>query len=207
MLRYSWIRKIRARAVIAAPRRAAAPRLSADAQLLFEPSRDGVPAAGKRPDHDAVRRVQVGDDRPGHMPQPPGHPVSLHRVADRSSRPPVRPSGHVATESLQRRACTTMSGCTARTPWLTVAPNSVDRVIRYCAGSTALDPASNHAVSARRPLRRRLDTMARPARVRIRSRKPMHPRTAPVVRLKGPLALGHGCLSSLRLAVASDAQV
>ena len=65
-----------------------------------------------------------------------------------------------------------MSGCTARTPWLTVAPNSVDRVIRYCAGSTALDPASNYAVSERRPLRRRFDTIARPARVRIRSRNP-----------------------------------
>ena len=37
--------------------------------------------------------------------------------------------------------------------------------------------------------------------------KPMHPRTAPVVGLKGPLALGHGCHSSLRLATASDAQV
>src|SRR3954466_11023444 len=34
----------------------------------------------------------------------------------------------------------------------------------------------------------------------------MHPRTAPVVGLKGPLALGHGCHSSLRLATTSDAQ-
>jgi len=30
----------------------------------------------------------------------------------------------------------------------------------------------------------------------------MNPRPAPVVRLEGPLALGHGCLSSLHLAVA-----
>lgn len=35
-----------------------------------------------------------------------------------------------------RRTCTTRSGCVARTPCLTVAPNSADRVIRYCAGST-----------------------------------------------------------------------
>ncbi len=35
----------------------------------------------------------------------------------------------------------------------------------------------------------------------------MHPRTAPVVGLKGPLALGHGCHSSLRLATTSDARV
>jgi hypothetical protein len=77
-----------------------------------------------------------------------------------------------ASSSTDRSACTTRSGWTARTPRLTVNPKSVDRVIRYRAGSTALDPASNHAVRERRPLLRRLDTMARPARVRIRSRKP-----------------------------------
>jgi hypothetical protein len=32
--------------------------------------------------------------------------------------------------------------------------------------------------------------------------EPMHPRTATVVGLKGPLALGHGCLSLLRMASA-----
>jgi hypothetical protein len=35
----------------------------------------------------------------------------------------------------------------------------------------------------------------------------MDPRTAPVVGLKGPFALGHGCHSSLRLAITSGAQV
>ena len=34
----------------------------------------------------------------------------------------------------------------------------------------------------------------------------MHPRTAPVVGLKGPLALGHGCHSLLRLATAFGTQ-
>jgi hypothetical protein len=73
---------------------------------------------------------------------------------------------------VDRRECTTKSGWTARTPLVTVSPKSVDRVIRYWAGSTALDPATNHAVRERRPLPRRADTMARPARVRMRSRKP-----------------------------------
>ena len=77
-----------------------------------------------------------------------------------------------ASSSTDRSACTTRSGWTARTPRLTVNPKSVDRVIRYRAGSTALNPASDHAVRERRPLLRRPDTMARPARVRIRSRKP-----------------------------------
>ena len=65
------------------------------------------------------------------------------------------------------------SGCAARTPHLTVASNSVDRLIRLRAESTAQEPVGeDQAESARRPLRRRPDTMARPARVRMRSRKP-----------------------------------
>ncbi len=43
-----------------------------------------------------------------------------------------------APSSTDRSACTTRSGWTARTPRLTVNPKSVDRVIRYRAGSTAL---------------------------------------------------------------------
>jgi hypothetical protein len=64
------------------------------------------------------------------------------------------------------------SGCTVRIPYFTVASNSVDRLMRLRAGSTAKNPACDQADSARRPLRRRLDTMERPARVRIRKRKP-----------------------------------
>lgn len=41
------------------------------------------------------------------------------------------------SEVFARTACTTRSGCAARTPLLMVVPNSVDRVIRYRAGSTA----------------------------------------------------------------------
>src|SRR5215471_7128280 len=45
--------------------------------------------------------------------------------------------------------------------------------MRLRAGSTAQEPVGkDQAVSARRPLRRRPDTTARPALVRIRSRKP-----------------------------------
>lgn len=65
-----------------------------------------------------------------------------------------------------------MSGCAMRVPCFTVASNSVDRVMRLRAGSTAKDLTCDQAESARRPLRRRPDTIARPARVRIRNRKP-----------------------------------
>jgi hypothetical protein len=67
----------------------------------------------------------------------------------------------------------TMSGWTVRFPCLTVASKSVDRVMRLRAESTAVTPEfGGQAVSERRPLPRRFDTIARPALVRIRSRKP-----------------------------------
>ena len=110
-----------------------------------------------------------------------------------------------ASLSPARNACTTRSGCTARTPRLTVAPKSVDRVIRYRAGSTALDPASNHAVSLRRPLPRRFDTIARPARVRIRSRNPCTRARRRLLGWKVRLPLATAVHSSLRLASAIHA--
>src|SRR5271165_6006147 len=65
-----------------------------------------------------------------------------------------------------------MSGCTVRIPYFIVASNSLDRLMRLRAESTAETRRCDQAVSARRPLRRRLDTIERPARVRIRKRKP-----------------------------------
>jgi len=43
---------------------------------------------------------------------------------------------------LPRRTCTTTSGCTVRMPYFTVASNSVDRLMRLRAGSTAQNPSS-----------------------------------------------------------------
>ncbi len=92
-------------------------------------------------------------------------------TAEPTDLPTTKPIRGPAAPLGSRRRCTTRSGCAARTPCLTVAPNSVDRVIRYCAGSTSL-PEQTQAVSERRPLRRRPVTIARPARVRIRRRNP-----------------------------------
>ena len=52
-------------------------------QFLFESRRDRVPAAGQRADHHPVGGIQFGDHRAGHMPQPTGHPVPLHRGTHR----------------------------------------------------------------------------------------------------------------------------
>ena len=64
----------------------------------------------------------------------------------------------------------TRARCATRRPDLIVVTKSADRVIRYRAGSTWM--ARSQAVSERRPLRRRPVTIARPALVRIRRRKP-----------------------------------
>jgi hypothetical protein len=85
----------------------------------------------------------------------------------------INPTRGPASHSPPRRTCTTRSGCAVRTPYFTAASNSRDRLMRLRAGSTANKPVvSDQADSARRPLRRRPDTIARPARVRMRKRKP-----------------------------------
>jgi hypothetical protein len=78
----------------------------------------------------------------------------------------------------------------------TVDPNSADLVIRYRAGSTVvtLRPDSGRQAPPTFPSPVRHDRApgARPHP----QPKPMHPRTLAVVRLEGPLALGHGTVSS-----------
>jgi len=102
---------------------------------------------------------------------------SFRATRCRSTAPPtdlatMKPiCGAASTAAIARYPCTTRSGCEARTPCLTVWLKSADRVIRYRAGSTGARPVGQ-AVRERRPLRRRSATMARPARVRIRNRKP-----------------------------------
>ena len=58
-------------------------------------------------------------------------------TADPTDFPTTKPIRGPASPSAVRRICTTMSGCTARTPCFTVAPKSADRFIRYRAASTA----------------------------------------------------------------------
>jgi hypothetical protein len=117
---------------------------------------------------------------------------------------PIRgPAGSTSS----RRTCTTRSDCAARTPCLTVAPNSADRVIRYCAGSNV--PTARTESGSQRAT-----AFGAPAGHDRASRASAHPQpetvhacTAPNVRLEGPLALGHGCFSSLHLAFTSDTHI
>ena len=69
---------------------------------------------------------------------------SLLATRCRSTDPPMalvttKPISGPCKLPTPRWACTTRSGCAARTPRLTVVPKSADRVIRYRAGSTLGD--------------------------------------------------------------------
>ncbi len=87
-----------------------------------------------------------------------------------------------------------MSGSAVRVPCFTAASNSVDRLMRLCAESTATTPGAASG-------RQRATTLTAPAGHDGSPRPGTHPQSktvdagsAPVVRLKGPLALGHGVL-------------
>ncbi|CQD03166.1 hypothetical protein BN970_00393 [Mycolicibacterium conceptionense] len=51
-------------------------------QLLFQPRRRRITTARPGSDHHEIRGIQIGYHRAGHMTQPPGHLVTLHRVPD-----------------------------------------------------------------------------------------------------------------------------
>jgi hypothetical protein len=109
---------------------------------------------------------------------------------------PIRGPGSPCGPSAPRRACTTMSGCTARMPCFTVALNSEDRFIRYRAGSTAALPGPDSGGQRAAPLAAPI-RHDRPPRAGAHPQpKTVYPRSAPVVGLEGPFALGHARLSS-----------
>jgi hypothetical protein len=88
----------------------------------------------------------------------------------------------------------TKSGCTARIPYLTVAPKSIDRVMRLRADSTAVTPvigsSSQRTTSLATPIRHDRS----PCPGAHPQPEAVHAGSAPVVRLEGPLALCHDSL-------------
>ncbi len=119
---------------------------------------------------------------------PPGSAASRSRTTCRScrltrfrvtasptARPTTKPARGSAPASSELGLCTsrwTMRRARpTRRPFRTAAAKSGRRRSRDGAGNTS-ESASDQADSAWRPLRRRAARMARPARVRMRSRKP-----------------------------------
>lgn len=170
--------------------------LQSSSQLTFQPGRIGVPAARQRADDDPVRGVEIVDQGRGHMPQPPGHPVPLHRVPDRlgDDQSDLRcavegvfthpqsmhhevglrsthPATHRGTEILRSRH---------------PVPRRQHRARSRVGSRGQRTPALTATVRHDRPPGPRPHPQP----------EPVDPRASPVVRLKGPLALSHGCLSS-----------
>lgn len=90
---------------------------------------------------------------------------------------PARDEGAVSPDSCGSvaplvRRWTTRSGRPARRPRRTAAAKSSRRLSRFSGDSTTSRPARCYAERAARPLERRFARIARPARVRIRRRKP-----------------------------------
>ena len=127
-------------------------------------------ASRQCPDHDEVGWFEVIEEGSRDMPKSAGHPVALHGVAYRfpdDQTDPRSVGGPIGTQRVDDQ----IGLC---------GPHSMpdrDAVLRRPRHPVArrkhpARPASGHAVSERRPFARRLDTIARPARVRIRSRNP-----------------------------------
>lgn len=145
----------------------------AASQLLLQPSRGHVPTTRQCPNDHLITRMQTVQHRPGHMSQTPSHAMSFHcRTHPLGNDQPdtrslavfvlIRPAD--VNDDIGLHHAHSVLHCRVkvrRTPH-TVACRKHRWGTRRC----------DQAVKARRPLPRRLDTMARPARVRIRKRKP-----------------------------------
>ena len=174
-------------------------------QLLFQPRRDGVAAAGQRPDHEPVGGLQVRDHGADDMAEPTGHPMPFYRAANgfRDHKSDLRTVGGIVVGAagmhdevgLHRPHPLVDSGTELRRPRYPV-PRRKHRA-RPCVESR-----SQRTAALATPIGH--DGPAGPGP--HPQPEPVYPRPAPVVGLKGPLALGHGCLSSLRMASASHAR-
>lgn len=141
-------------------------------QLPLQSLRRDVAAIGKRPDHHVIGFIEAAQHGPGDVPQPTRNPVAFDGRTHRLRHDQTDP-----------RALTI---AVLRPPYmnddvgLRVAHPGFHRRIKLgrpphavACGKHRPEPArTDQADRERRPLRRRPDTMARPARVRIRKRKP-----------------------------------
>lgn len=139
-------------------------------QLGVEPTGIGSPTRRESPHDDAIRRTQLTEDIARRMPQTPSHPVPNHRAPNGfgHNEPHLRPyavrrrrAARVHHDIRLRRSHAVSNGVT-----------ELRRASHPVLSREHWSATARQAVSERRPLRRRPVTMARPARVRMRSRKP-----------------------------------
>jgi hypothetical protein len=176
-------------------------------QLLFEPCRDGKPAARQRADHHPVRGIQLVDNPASDMTQPPRHPVSLHGRPDRlpnyqpNSRTRlglriVRPSRVNHDVGLHRAHAVFHRGTEVGRPFHSITSGEHRR---RCSGPVS---GGQRPAALATPV-----VHDRPAGTGAHAQpETVHTRPTPIVRLEGPLPLSHGNLSSLGMAFRASAQ-
>ena len=188
MCRYSWMRKINPRTtVVSAPRN---PRAHLD--VMSFTGRDPVVWTRRKPARNSSAnraettsrllgsaRITMCSDwlqpvhhTAGDMPQPTGHPMPLHGRShgSRNDQSHLRRIGRLVITAPHIDDQIWLHGSSPvlhRGIEIGRPRHAVPRGKHRCDTRLA-----NQAVSERRPLRRRFDTTARPALVRIRRRKP-----------------------------------
>jgi hypothetical protein len=169
-------------------------------QLLLQPRRDRVPTARQRADNHPIAGAQFVQDGAGDVPEPTCYPVPIDRVPNGSGDHKADPgpaavvvrAGGVHDEvGLHHSHPLIDRGTEFRRPRHPVSGRK--HRARSCVGS-----GSQRAATLTTPIGHDRAAGAGPHP----QPKPMHPRPTPVVGLEGPLALGHGCISSLRMASA-----
>ena len=139
-------------------------------KFLSQASRNRSPATRQRSHHDTIPGIQLRDHCPDRVPQPPRHPMAVDSVTHglrndktdpRSSSRPIGIATGVHHQVRLGGPHTVLDGVA-----------ELRRPRHPVPGWEHSARPVGQAVNERRPLRRRPDTMARPARVRIRKRKP-----------------------------------
>lgn len=142
------------------------------AQLLLQARRRHVATTGQRSDHHPIGFVEAVQYGLADMTQPTRDPMALNSRADRFGHDQTDPRTlaittfrppHVDDQVGLHRAHPVFH----RRVKLGRPPHAV-----ACGKHRQKPDGTDQTDSARRPLRRRPDTIARPARVRIRNRKP-----------------------------------
>jgi hypothetical protein len=168
------------------------------AQLLLEACRHSVPATRQRSDHDPVTGVELRHKSPRHMAQPPRHAVALNGRSHRLCH--YQPDSRAAVGQL-------------------VASLRVHHEVASHGPHAVLDRRPElrrpgHPVPCRKHRRTRADSGSQhppalaptigydraPGASTHSKPKSVHPRSSAVIRLEGPLALGHGSNLLVRLA-------
>lgn len=147
--------------------------LQSATQLLLQPCRGHVAAARQRTNHNSIARMKVHQHRTGHMSQSTRNSVTFHCCTHGLGDDQPNPGAAVCSAFLGPTDVNDDVGLHGAHPLsdrrvkLSRPPHAV-----ACGQHRWETRRCDQAVNARRPLRRRPVTMALPARVRIRRRKP-----------------------------------